>query len=99
MGLTASCYMGLALSKQLDLKKKKKKKLYQIFLLLLFFIISKQLLVTLHIENQSFTIHDHISGRERISLQSFHVPTISPNKPKDRDTLHLEVLLSFLNCH
>ena len=91
MGLTASCYMGLALSKQLDLKKKKKK-LYQNLLLLLFFIISKQLLVTLHIENQSFTIHDHISGRERISLQSFHVPTISPNKPKDRDTLHLEVL-------
>ena len=89
MGLTASCYMGLALSKQLDLKKKN---LYQIFLLLLFFIISKQLLVTLHIENQSFAIHDHISGRERISLQSFHVPTISPNKPKDRDTLHLEVL-------
>ena len=80
MGLTASCYMGLALSKQLDLKKKKK--LYQNLLLLLFFIISKQLLVTLHIENQSFTIHDHISGRERISLQSCRVPTLSPNKPK-----------------
>ena len=80
--------MGLALSKQLDLKKKY---LYQ-FYFILFFIISKQLLVTLHIENQSFAIHDRISGRERISLQSFHVPTISPNKPKDRDTLHLEVL-------
>ena len=91
MGLTASCYMGLALSKQLDLKKKKKNytKIYYYYY---FFIISKQLLVTLHIENQSFTIHDHISGRERISLQSFHVPTISPNKLKDRDTLHLEVL-------
>ena len=83
MGLTASCYMGLALSKQLDLKKKNYTN---------FFLISKQLLVTLHIENQSFTIHDHSSGRERISIQSFHVPTISPNKPKDRDTLPLEVL-------
>ena len=87
MGLTASCYMGLALSKQVDLKKKK---IIPVFFFFKF--ISKQLLVTLHIEYQSFTIHDHISGRERISLQSFHVPTISPNKAKDRDTLHLEVL-------
>ena len=31
--------------------------------------------------NQTFTIHDHISGRESISLQNFHVPTISPNRP------------------